>query len=239
MLAIRRKKYFLTYSQYWFAKEPIPNSFWQIVCLRQYLGICKPLLFIRQPFYTLLLDLTKSEEELVSLMAKNTWYEIKRAARDELIWKDAIPLQEFLNFYNKFALAKRLNAVSLKALSSLGKAFVATGVYRSDEPLVMHGYLVDEALGRVRLLYSGSDQMLLSSQKALLGRANRRAHWLDILHFKKLGFKVYDFGGIEREASNQAGQGIAAFKKGFGGREVREDHYESLLFYLAKRLVER
>jgi len=239
MITVRRKRFFLTYTQYWFAKEPVPDSFWKIVALRQYLGNRKPLLFIRQPFYTLLLDLTRPEEELISLIAKNTWYEIRRAERDELIWKDAIPPHEFLDFYNRFALAKGLNTVSLKALLSLGRAFLATGVYTSDEPLVMHGYLIDEAQARVRLLYSGSDQMRLLRQGGLVGRANRRAHWLDILYFKKLGFRLYDFGGIGREPGRKAMQGITTFKKGFGGKEVREDHYESILFYLAKRLFER
>jgi CelD/BcsL family acetyltransferase involved in cellulose biosynthesis len=57
--------------------------------------------------------------------------------------------------------------------------------------------------------------------RALLGRANRWLHWRDMLHFKQMDLRCYDWGGVFEDESNPKKAGINTFKREFGGNSVR------------------
>jgi lipid II:glycine glycyltransferase (peptidoglycan interpeptide bridge formation enzyme) len=52
------------------------------------------------------------------------------------------------------------------------------------------------------------------------------AQWKAITHAKKIGCVDYDFGGIANDNKMYKGwEGLTAFKKKFGGREVRHSDF--------------
>ena len=57
--------------------------------------------------------------------------------------------------------------------------------------------------------------------RALVGRANRWLHWQDMLRFKRMGMKRYDWGGLFEDESVPERAGLNRFKKDFGGQPVR------------------
>jgi lipid II:glycine glycyltransferase (peptidoglycan interpeptide bridge formation enzyme) len=88
--------------------------------------------------------------------------------------------------------------------------------------MVFHTYII--AGNRARLaqsvsLFRMSDD---GSFRNLTGRANRLLHWEDMLYFKRLGYSIYDFGGVNPDTANEETNAITRFKECFGGRRVVE-----------------
>lgn len=178
-----------------------------------------------EPFHTLLVDLTQPQDALLAAIHKDTRYEIRRAEKSDGVVAEhylqpAELLEAFQTFYNAFAQQKRLpllDPVSLQRACRAGH-LVLSRIMREDEPMLWHAYYC--ASGRARLLYSASlfrDQD--SSQRNLIGRANRYLHWRDMLAFKAAGFHTYDLGGWSPPESGDAEKlRINQFKEEFGGK---------------------
>lgn len=49
----------------------------------------------------------------------------------------------------------------------------------------------------------------------MIARVNRALHYEDMIFFKNLGFKCYDFGGIAYQTKDKDKSGINAFKMAF------------------------
>ena len=87
--------------------------------------------------------------------------------------------------------------------------------------MVWHAYHV--GYDRATLLHSASVLRAESGQalRTKVGRANRYHHWRDILYFKQLGLRIYDFGGWYEKKEDRARLNINKFKEGFGGNIVK------------------
>ncbi|HDR6269333.1 hypothetical protein PDJ95_01775 [Bacillus cereus] len=184
--------------------------------------------FICEKFTTLISDLENDEEELFRKITKNGRNEINKSIREEIQFEvlDNNQLDEFIQFYNEFALTKGLapcNEITLHAYAQKDALVITKAKFQGND-LVYHAYLMDES--RTRLLYSASAFRNTEDKKerAMIGRANRFLHWKDILMFKEKGMKIYDWGGYSEAEEVRA---IAKFKAGFGG-EI-EYSYNSLL----------
>ena len=272
MIVIERRIGFVPYRRVYFARTGQNFRRTWLTSLRQYLGGPLPPSWRSREFHTILIDLNLSEDELFRGIKKSTAYEIRRAEKDGIVFAEETNLETFRAFYNDFAPTKSLGLLGKANLSSMGKFLTITraDLARSDPagtdpsaakpamveaaggtPLCMHAYLVDPEESRARLLYSATlvrDGAGVDRQ--ILGRANRRLHWLDMLRFKAQGIRWYDLGGIahidEQEGklaeavtsdTAPATAGIDAFKTAFGGTAVREDHWDSPLLALAKGAV--
>ena len=180
-------------------------------------------------FYTVLVDLRKDSQSLLTYCRNNTRYEIVRAGeRDNLDccwWRkvDSTTLKTFCDFFDRSAVIKGQPRVSRARLRTLVRSDVLDlSVARSQgHDLVWHAHLIVNE--RVRLLESaslfrGSDD---SEYKKLVGRANRYLHWRDMLRFQAEGALVYDFGGWTPAATHPEIIGINRFKEGFGGQIVQ------------------
>jgi hypothetical protein len=184
-------------------------------------------------FRTLHLDLTLDEATLLAQCAKTTQYEVRRATtRDPLSFvlmakPTEDELRGFLAFQRRFARAKGLKPASecrVRALARAGALRLSVVRDAENADLCWHGHVVDGR--RARLLYSAShfrDADALSV-RALLGRANRGLHWVEIVRFKTQGLSVYDFGGLALDSADPGLRRIAEFKAGFGGKPVTEFH---------------
>ena len=179
-------------------------------------------------FSTIIIDLTKDEDELWSKVHKNDRYKIRRAAeKDQVSYHlfdpasiDVAMIDEFADFYDQFADWKgltRLRRNRLKGYAASNSLYFSKLQTNDGELLGWHSYVQVES--RVRVLQAASIRGASSegNYKSMLGRANRLHYWKDIVEFKKLGIETFDFGGWYAGDSDQELLAINQFKEKFGG----------------------
>lgn len=171
-------------------------------------------------------DLRKTEDEIRKDYSKDVRYEIRRAAKEGIVFKfydklditsdgkmiddvvdkyyafcDQIQLPELkynLNYYEFCEMVKNGNIIITKAEFENGWTY--------------HVYQVDGE--RALLWFSFSDYRKENSNKSMAGWANRGLHDADIMAFKRHGYFTYDWGNI---ASEEEPNQIDKFKMSFGG----------------------
>ena len=213
------------YGEVWFAEEPPRDSRVDIVLYRQRGA---PIADARYtPFPSLVTDLSDGEDAITEKFGKDCRYKIRRAQTKDGLRMEFIPdpesrLDEFCAFYDAFARQKSLEPSDRQWLLAACKArqLALTSASRNSEPLVWHAYVI---CGKAaRLQYTGSCfRNRESDYRALIGRANRWLHWKDMLRFKEMGIKHYDWGGMFEDESVPERAGINNFKRDFGGQQVR------------------
>jgi lipid II:glycine glycyltransferase (peptidoglycan interpeptide bridge formation enzyme) len=170
-----------------------------------------------QPRQTLILDLTKSEEELIAAMHEKTRYNIRLAEKKNLILKNGTvdnfwKLMEETTKRDEFrAHPKKYYEKMLEKITGDGKNGMRVElktVYLDGAPLAaaIVGYFGDTAT----YLHGASSY----EHRNLM--APYFMHWEIIKEAKRLGYKFYDFWGIDE----QKWPGVTRFKKGFGGFEI-------------------
>lgn len=177
MIEIENTILFFKYKRIWFANRVPKFSPFTFVSLRQFIGE-QPKNYSQKKFITLHSNLTKSEDELLKLIAKNTKYEIKRAGRETVV-DDIISIEEFSKFYNDFAPIKNLPLLTDKNINALKPHSIATyAKSENSNALAMHLYLIDKEVSRVRLLYSATvNREKTNLDLNFIARANRFLHW--------------------------------------------------------------
>ncbi|WP_059369039.1 peptidoglycan bridge formation glycyltransferase FemA/FemB family protein [Treponema endosymbiont of Eucomonympha sp.] len=197
--------------------------------------------FFSTPFYTLCINLTDPNDTIFAQFTKNTKYEINRAIKqDGIVMKtyDANQYQEiFCDFFDEFAYTKNLDLIDRNEISRLvshNMLTIRVALYKNNLT-ICHSYIT--ANNRARLAQSASlfRESRENNFRNMLGRANRLLHWDDIQYFKKKGYRLYDFGGINKDLSNKETLAINKFKRCFGGTELKE--YKSLIPVSIKGLV--
>lgn len=181
-----------------------------------------------QPSKTLIIDLQKTEEQLLAEMHPKTRYNIKVAQRHEVEIKDefAISVGHGLFFDEALKLitqtSKRQkfatflpgyykNMADHFALGNSGE--VKLHIYKAifQNQLLAAAIIMD--FGKTRtFLFGGSSE---SSKNVM---APYLLHWQAMTDARAQGFGIYDFWGIETSAGETPG--FVRFKLGFGGRET-------------------
>jgi hypothetical protein len=222
---IRIKGRATVYGEVWYDEEPPRNSGVDIVLYRQREA---PITDARtSPFLTMVTDLSVEDDAITDKFGKDCRYEIRRAdTKDglsmEFIMDPEGRLDEFRAFYDAFARQKSLAPSDHKWLVAACNArqLVLTAASQNGDALVWHTYLVFGPAARLQ--YSASCfRNRESAYRALVGRANRWLHWKDMLRFKQIGIRRYDWGGLFEDESVPERTGINQFKKDFGGEQVR------------------
>lgn len=181
-----------------------------------------------QEFHTCLNNLTLPEEKIHAAVNKNVRYECRRSERDGIeirfynksdLEKDSRLLNQFAELYEGMYRSKGINTkynlTSVKQYMEADGAWFSA-VWHEGEMIVFHSYICDAA--DARLLHSASCfRGEGAADQAMIGRANKRLHWEDILYFKKKGLQRYDWGGI---SDFENPNGIDAFKLKFGGDQI-------------------
>jgi len=191
-----------------------------------------------QFFYTRLIDLSRSKEELLAEMAPSTRAKIREAKEEEgTKWvccnpKDPAVLDRFEQMWNQFAAAKKtptLNRDWLEKMIEADALEMSAATDSENNLLLYHVSYRDknrvQQLMAVSPYRSNSD---LVTRKKIHG-ANCFLHWKNMLHFKEQGIRVWDFGGWYTGATDIERLGMNAFKKSFGGEVVREYQCERIL----------
>lgn len=198
------------------------------------------------PFSTILIDLLQEPDALLAQMSKTTRNEVRRASKDDLSFELALqPSQSwiagFFEFYAEFARLKGLPELNRARLLGMreSQSLALSRIQPADGTvLVWHCYVHVNRWARLvhsASLFRAADK----NQHAILSRANRHLHWLDMLHLREQGFATYDFGGWYGGKDDTEKLNINRFKEGFGGRIASQyniDHGITLKGALAVQL---
>lgn len=140
-------------------------------------------------------DLTRPEEDMLAAVNKAVRYQFRRSEKDNIevcfytkedIRKAPELLSKFSDIYKRMYQSKgsdtRLNMSAVKRYLD-ADAIIFSAVWHEGEMLVFHSYVCDDT--DARLLHSASCFREESADQSMIGRANKRLHWEDILYFKK------------------------------------------------------
>lgn len=176
-----------------------------------------------QPTQTLILNLTQSEEELLSGMHPKTRYNIRLAEKKgvkvregskndfEKFWKlmkETTERDGFRSHEKEYYLKMLESEIARLYVAEYKNKILAAGifVFYGDTATYLHGASTHE-------------------HKEVM--APYLLHWEIIKLAKKLGYKYYDFYGI-----NEAKwPGVTRFKKGFGGSEINYPGCYDVVFH--------
>jgi lipid II:glycine glycyltransferase (peptidoglycan interpeptide bridge formation enzyme) len=237
-IAIREKSIFLKIEPFWGKGET----------LRQAQGInFNDLKFIKSDggqriLKTLVLDLNKSEDELLAEMKQKTRYNIRLAEKQGVKIKVSNNLEKDIDIFYQLAkeTAKR-DGFDIHLKEHYEKMFFTCHSERSEESQEIEKEISRPAQGGARndklfielflaeyqnkiiaaniVVFFGSRAIYLhgaSSNERRNLMAPYLLQWEQIKEAKKRGCQIYDFWGI----SEENWPGVTRFKKGFGGKEI-------------------
>lgn len=188
------------------------------------LGFEKSALSI-QPRKTLILDVSKSPEDLLKEMHSKTRYNIRLARKKGVVirgWPSLSVTERFGIFWRLMRETARRDKIRLFPEAHYRRVFEIFGqndlceLYTA-ECVTPEG--TNEILASIFVVFWGKAAVYLygaSSSRYQNFMASSLIHWEAILDAKIKGLEYYDFWGIDEARW----PGITRFKKGFGGKEV-------------------
>ncbi|MBU1119563.1 peptidoglycan bridge formation glycyltransferase FemA/FemB family protein [Patescibacteria group bacterium] len=195
-----------------------------------------------QPKETLILDITKSEDGLLSEMHKKTRYNIRLAEKKGVTISKTQNPDDITVFYKLAETTRTRSHFGIhdeeyykKQLKVLGKQGAATLYIAKlkNTPIAAH----------IMVYYKDTATYLhgASSNQHRNVMAPHLLQWAQICDAKKEGYACYDFWGITKSNHpKHPWHGITRFKKGFGGTEVEYigayDVISKPIWYYAYRL---
>jgi hypothetical protein len=174
---------------------------------------------------TVVIDLSRSEEDIFRGFNDTTRNEIRRAIREGV--SHEITAQPTLDHINEFLAASqdlmKLKGIPVADFSVLkihqahGELIISRTKNSVNEVQSYHVYI---RRGSVALLINSLTIRANKSQadRSFASRANRLNHWEDAKFLKLSGVELLDIGGWA--SSGKGLMDLAAYKKGFGGRVI-------------------
>ena len=198
-----------------------------------------------------ILNLNKTEEELLTDMRKTTRYSIRKAERDGVIIEkrtDDKAVNDFLSIYAETAKREQFVPFSKKYIENEFEAFHKTG-----SAVFLFGYLTlgvgsnpsNDLTPRVDEIVAGA--LVLFTKSTAFYHQGASIHtkipvtyllqWEAIKEAKKRGCQFYNFWGILQEGRTPKNwAGLSLFKTGFGGFQLdylqTQDYIISPKYYL-------
>jgi len=182
-----------------------------------------------QPSQTIILDITKPEDDLLKQMSQKVRYNIRLAQRKGVTVEGSpsdskLALDIFWNLLEKTAEKDNFNVhpkeYYFKMLDSLsGKGLVKLLLAKYQEKTIVAG--IFSFFGNTAVYLHGASNY---DSRQLM--APHLLQWQAILEAKKIGLKYYDLGGV----SEEKWPGVTRFKKGFGGEEIIRPGAFDLIF---------
>ena len=237
MIRYYKKFYFLKVYESWFTYK---FKIWDIFSLNAFFHLknkTKWIPGIRNDSHTLELDLEQGVEVITSNFSKQIRQQIKIAENEGTHCYFHAQVDEFVNFFNDFAVKKETWTTSEKRIAEIGDNVKLSFASNKGHILAAHSYLVDTELGIVRHLHSATKRLDDDFDRNLIGRANKYLTVTDILFFKESGFKTFDFGGYAKDTTNESLKGINNYKLLFGGKLVGCINYYSINLWLLKKVA--
>lgn len=193
--------------------------------------------FKKEASTTLVLDLTKSIEDIWNGMNKDCRYQIRLAKKDNIIVRFNQRFDEFYRMNQDFRKRRGLPPAFLSP-EEIGKKYLLT-TYELNGTL-MGGHLCIKDDHTIRQLHSCNMKDLGGDlPRPSYGHGNRLAIWEMIQSVKDEGLVEFDFGGYATGKLGEELKGINKFKMSFGGRLSEKFSYYkaySRSFRVAKSL---
>jgi peptidoglycan pentaglycine glycine transferase (the first glycine) len=203
-------------------------------------------LFLKNTFYfskkqlqtkaTTVIDLTRTEEELLASFHEKTRYNIRLAAKKGVTVTTLGTEAELKDFYKIMRQMSGRQDYTLQPyeyyfyiwqkLGDIARIYLA----KNDQNKVIGGLVIFTFAGKAYYMYGGFDYVY----RNLMG--NYLVHWQVMRDAKAAGVKSYDLQGIPLiKDENHPMYGFYRFKKGFNGQELEfigeYDHYINPLLY--------
>ncbi len=172
---------------------------------------------------TLQLDLTKSEDQLLAEMRKNTRYEVRQAEKLGITVKQSEDAAEIETFYEyQLELAKKHHFVPF-SYSFLYEQFVT---FAEDHQVqLFHAFHEDKLLASAFILFYHGEAVYhygISTPANDKLPGSYACQWAAIKWAKEQSGLRYNFWGIApQDQPNHRFSGVSLFKRGFGGQEVQ------------------
>jgi len=207
-------------------------------------SLFKKLGFINAPMHlhaelTSQLEITKTEDILLSQMRKTTRYEIKKAISQKIKLTASTDPSLIKKFYDlQIETSKRQKFVpfSYKYLSGQFKVFAA-----EDKALLYSAYHENKLLACAFIIFYGKEAVYHYGASTESGREYPGSYliqWEGILEAKKRGMTRYNFWGVSPlDKWEHRFAGLSLFKRGFGGQDVEYLHAQDLVINYPKYLI--
>ena len=170
-----------------------------------------------QPQRTIILDLAKSEEQILAEMHQKTRYNIRVAKKKELRIRNHESgmgeklMEEFWRLLQKTADKDRFHSHSKQYYKKLLELPITRLFTAEHRGRIIAANIILFYENHAAYLHGASDH----DYRALM--APYLLHWEVIKYAKEHGLSEYDLWGIDEKKWS----GVTRFKKGFGGREVK------------------
>ena len=188
-----------------------------------------------QPEHTLILNISKNEEDILAGMKQKGRYNIKIAEKHNIKVRKSRQVDNFYRLYEETAKRQKityrnkqyfralLDNLEPKGYCELFEAYVEDTRYKIQDTNINQStnHVLASAIiafykGRVTYLFGSSS----SEMRNLM--APYKLHWQIIQEAKRRGFIEYDFFGIAPDDNpNHPWAGVTRFKKQFGGNEIK------------------
>ncbi len=169
-----------------------------------------------------LLDLDKTDEELLMGMRKTTRYEIRLAQKSAVTVHKTTDGKDLKYFYKLYQeTSRRHGFVAHGAITEEFEVFS-----KENKALLLLGFHQKELIASTIVLFYGG-QAIYHHGASVFSKVpvSHLVQWEAIKEAKKRGIKVYNFYGIAPDDKpKHPWRGITLFKKGFGGREINYLH---------------
>ncbi|RJR15556.1 peptidoglycan bridge formation glycyltransferase FemA/FemB family protein [Candidatus Microgenomates bacterium] len=163
--------------------------------------------------YGWILDINKSEEELLADMRKTTRYLIRQAQKLGVSVSSSLDSNDFLTLYEETS--RRHGFIKHHGIREEFEHFS-----RKNECKLFVARYEHKILASALIIYFGN-QAIYHHGASVTSKvpASYLLQWESIKEAKKRGKKIYNFWGIApSENTNHPWRGITLFKQGFGGR---------------------
>lgn len=190
--------------------------------------------FINAPIHNMdaenawIVDLDKSEDELLREMRKTTRYLIRKAEKmgvRVVQSKNSKDMQAFMELYKDTA--KRQGFIAHKGIEEEFKLFS-----KDDCVLMFEAFYQNKLIAAAIIMFYGNEAVYHhSGMRSDSGDipASYLLQWEAIKEAKKRGMKRYNLWGVAPEDKpNHPWKGLSLFKKGFGGHAQTSIHAQDL-----------
>lgn len=176
--------------------------------------------------YCWILDLEKTDEELLAGMRKTTRYLVRQAQKLGVTIvksKDTNDIEEFLSLYKHTA--KRQKFVEHKSIKKEFEQFV-----KDDQILLFKGYFQNKLISAALIIFYNQQAIYHhSASRQQKIPVNYLLQWEAILEAKKRKMTQYNFWGIAPLGKpRHPWKGLTIFKQGFGGKDIEYLHAKDL-----------
>lgn len=237
MIRYYKKIFIFNVKETWFTHQ---YQFWDLFSLNVFLhiknGENKKIHGVQYNSHTLELDLAQDTGVIVANFSKQIRQQVKIAENEGTITYFHNEIDQFVSFFNDFAIKKDTFTINKKKIIALGDSVKLSFAVNNGQILAAHSYLMDEELGIVRHLHSATKRLDEQYDRNLIGRSNKFLTVQDILYFKEKGFKIFDFGGFAKDTADESLKGINNYKLLFGGKVVECMDYYSFNYWLLKKV---